>query len=102
MGARLDYRTQIKEKVKQIDFSNGVSKEDAIVIAQNYLIEEKLDEMCVISKAEVIGDLYRNPEYWHVSFPTTLRVKLKQGLKWLSVYVHKTTGKVKYGGEGPS
>lgn len=102
MGEKPDYKIQIKEKYNQIDLSDGVSKEEAIIIAQNYLIEEGLDKICDISTGEVIGDLYNNPEYWHVSFSTTQKVKRQQGLKWASVYVHKKTGEVKYGGEGPS
>jgi hypothetical protein len=102
MSDRPNNKTEIKEKFKQIDLSGSVSKEDAIIIAQNYLIEEGLDKICDISTGEVIGDLYNNPEYWHVSFSTTQKVKQQQGLKWASVYVHKKTGEVKYGGEGPS
>ena len=102
MEANQNYKEQIKEKYKNIDLSDGVSKKEAIIIAQNYLIGEELNNICDITTGEVIGDMYNNPEYWHVSFSTTHKVKLEQGLKWVSVYVNKGTGEVKYGGEGPS
>jgi len=102
MGVNLNYKEQIKEKYKNIDLSDGVSKEEAIIIAQNYLIGEELDKICDIATGEVVGDMYNNPGYWHVSFSATHKVKREQGLKWASVYVNKRTGEVKYGGEGPS
>lgn len=102
MGLNLNYKEQVKEKYKNINLSDGVNKEEAIIIAQNYLIREELDKICDIATGEVVGDMYNNSEYWHVSFSTTHKVKGEQGLKWASVYVNKRTGEVKYGGEGPS
>lgn len=102
MGETSDYKTRIKAKLRNIDISDGVNQKEAIIIAQNYLIDEGLDKICAISTGKVVGDLYNNPEYWHVSFSTTQNVKWKQGLKWASVYVSKKTGEAKYGGEGPS
>lgn len=102
MEARPNYKERIKEKYKNIDLSDGVNKEEAIIIAQNYLIKEGLDKKCNIATTEVVGDLYKNPEYWHVSVSTTHKVKWEQGLKWMSVYVNKKTGEVKGGGAGPS
>lgn len=101
MGEKLDYKSQIKEKYKNINLSDGVDQEEAIIIAQNYLIDEGLNNILVISKPDV--ENYDAKEgYWLVSFPTTIKVRWTQGLKWGSALVDKKSGKVIYRGEGPS
>lgn len=103
MSGRPDFDTQIKEKIKNIDFSDGVSKEEAIVIAQNYMIDEG-DDFCKDYNLlkPTVEESSRFPENWLVGFPTTLKYRLKTGLQWNAMFVNKKTGLVKYSGEGPS
>lgn len=104
MGDMPDYKAQIKEKYKKIDLADGVSKEEAIIIAQNYLLETEWGKSCNLKSAEVFGenDPYWDKNSWHISFKLTFKERLKSGLKWTVLNVDKRTGKVTAGGEGPS
>jgi len=104
MEARPAYKEQIKEKLKNIIFSDGVSKEEAIIIAQNYLLETEWGKSCNLKSAEVFGenDPYWDKDSWHISFKLTYKERVKSGLKWTILNVDKKTGKVTPGGEGPS
>ena len=48
MAQAPDYKELIKGKYKNIDLSEGVSKEEAIIIAQNYLIGKGEDKIFYI------------------------------------------------------
>ena len=102
MGERQDYKTEIKSKFNQIDFSDGISKEEAIIIAQNYLIYN-VDNVYNLKSAEVIGenDPFWPKDSWHISFKVRSREWLSRGLKWGTFNVNKKTGKVTSGGGGP-
>lgn len=102
MGEKPDYKTQLKEKLKQVDIADGVNKEEAIIIAQNYLIDNGLDNLLVISKPKIEEKHHYGDNYWCISFPTNSKVKWTQGLKWGVALVDKKTGKGEYTGEGPS
>lgn len=102
MGMDFKDKSNIKARLKEIDISKGVNKEEAIIIAQNYLIEKGLDNMYLIHTAKVMNDAYNKPDYWCIQISTTPKVALVQGLKWGCVFVNKQTSDVKYGGEGPS
>lgn len=115
MGEKPDYKTVIREKLKQVDISDGVSEEEAILLAQNYMINQKEDfsRNFVLSKPKVVEVNLNDPmfrkldntiykENWVISFPATLEFKLKTGLKWCEMFVNKKTGQVRYSGEGPS
>jgi hypothetical protein len=104
MGERTDYRTEIKEKFKKINLSDGVSKEEAIIIAQNYMLENNGEEDYIIPSAEIFAenDPYWSKESWHISFKTKLKFRLRTSLEWMVVNVDKKTGKVTSGGGGPS
>lgn len=104
MGERPDYKLQIKEKFQKINLSDGVSKEEATIIAQNALIENGGDKDCIISSAEVFAedDSYRDKNYWHISFKTTSRFRSRTGLEWITTNVNKKTGEMVGGGAGPS
>lgn len=103
MGERPDYKTEIREKLKHVDTSDGVNEEEAIIIAQNDLItrDENVDKFCILSKPTVIESPYAK-DCWLVSFPTTLKVKRTRGLKWTTIYIDKKTGEIKGGGASPS
>jgi hypothetical protein len=101
MGEKLDYKSQVIEKYKNINLLDGVDQEEAVIIAQKYLIDEGLKNLLVISKPDVKNCDYEEG-YWLVTFPTTSKVRWTQGLKWGSALVDKKSGKVIYRGEGPS
>lgn len=91
-----------REKLKEVDVSDGVSKDEAIIIAQNYVID-KIQEgkdfykKLGISKPEFSEDhkyVDRFPEDWVILFP------MRYGLlkTWNVIYVNKHTGEVTGGG----
>ncbi|MBU1121610.1 MAG: hypothetical protein KKF54_02795 [Candidatus Omnitrophica bacterium] len=100
----IDYRLQIKEKFKNIDLSDGVNKEEAIIIAQNYIITSNKDKIFDLKSAKIFGenDPYWPSTSWHISFNIISRDWRRRGLKWGTFHVDKKTGVTKYGGEGPS
>lgn len=101
MAERSDYTTEIKEKFKQIDLSDGASKEEAIIIAQNHLIENGLSKDYVVTRPKV-ADLHMFNQ-WEVTFKATYGESIKKGNVfgligifkwWIAVSVDKKTGKV--------
>ena len=91
------YRAQLQ----RIDLSDGVSEEEAVIIAQNYLLENGYKDGYIISSPSV-GTSSLIDGCWVVEFPTTFSVRLQQGLKWLRAHVDKKTGQIKSSGWGPS
>lgn len=91
-----DYRAQLQ----RIDLSDGVSKEEAIIIAQNYLIGEKADKEFVLSRPRV-SDSKLIEGCWRVSFPRALRETLEHGPLWSVVDIDKKTGQIKSFGGWP-
>lgn len=104
MGDRPKYINQIREKKKSINLSDGVSREEAIIIAQNYLIDIEKDKICVLKSAEHFGenDPYWDQNGWHISFKLTAKERARNKLEWLAVVVDKKTGEAKIGSWGPS
>lgn len=104
MAEKQDYEALIKQKFQKINLSDGVSKDEAIVIAQNYLLENEFGKNCILKSAKVFAedDPYWDKNSWHVTFNLKLSKKLKTGLKWTVVNVDKKTGDARSGGEGPS
>ena len=97
MGKSPDY---YRAKLQQIDLSDGVSKEEAIIIAQNYLIDEKADGVFAITKPR-IEDSALIEGCWAVSFSRTWREQLEHGPLWSVVHIDKKTGKIKSSGGWP-
>ena len=100
-----DYRN----KLKSVDPSNGISKEEAMIIAQNDLIDDGTDKFCALSKPSigdsrftVDGTGHTLPPCWEVHFNATLKMRLKSGLRWFRVLIDKKTGQVESSGWGPS
>lgn len=99
VGRPYDY---YREKLKEVDVSDGVSKEEAIIIAQNYVIDmiekgEDFFKKLELAKAQTSEDTsYTNrfPEDWVILFPMSYGL-LKT---WNIIYVNKQTGKVVDGG----
>lgn len=103
MEGKHDYIAKIKEQFKNINFSDGVGKEDAIIIAQNYMINEGANfykDFNILKP--IVEEDSMSSEDWIVGFPTRKEFRLKTGLQWNAMYINKKTGKVKYSGEGPS
>lgn len=99
---------QCKTRLKTIDLSDGISKEEAIIIAQNYSIDEGSEKFYILSRPSVKDSSFTvdgagRPlaPCWEVRFPTMWRVRLKQGLLWGTVLIDKQTGHVKGSGAGP-
>ena len=98
-GKPYDY---YREKLKEVSISDGVSKEEAIIIAQNYIIDkieegEDFYKKLGISKPEFSDDSkYKNQlkENWVILFP------MRYGFlkTWNVVYVNKHSGEVTEGG----
>jgi hypothetical protein len=98
-GRPYDY---YREKLKEVNISDGVSKEEAIIIAQNYIIDKIKEggdfyKKLGISKPEFSDDSkYKNQlkENWVILFP------MRYGFlkTWNVIYVNKQTGKVVDGG----
>lgn len=104
MGESPNYKVEIKEKYKQLNLSDGVTKEEAIIIAQNYMIEERLDKSYAILKPAVEDFEFSQWNEWRVIFKARYIESIKQanifGLIgifkwWISVNVHKKTGEIK-------
>ena len=85
----------------QVNVADGVDQREAIILAQNYLLDEGYNHSYVISKPQV-GESYLVDGCWAVGFPTTWKTWWEQRLKWLAVHIDKNSGEVKSLGWGPS
>jgi hypothetical protein len=90
-----------KEKLKGVDRSDGISRQEAIIIAQNYLIEEGWDKDYIITRPTV-EELDFGTE-WEVIFKATYSESIRRanifGLVgifkwWICVHIDKKTGEV--------
>jgi hypothetical protein len=91
-----------REKLKELNMSDGVSSEEAIIIAQNYVVDmiekgEGFFKKLGIAKARLSEDstyIKRFPQDWVILFP------MSYGLMktWNVMYVNKHTGEVADGG----
>ena len=91
-----------RAKLKDINLADGVSKEEAMIIAQNNLIDDGTDKFCVLSRPSV-GDSDSPVDgagrplgpCWTVSFNATWTMRLKSGLKWFIVYLSSANFKLR-------
>lgn len=81
-----------RERLEKIDISNGVGEKEAIVIAQNYLIDEKLDGNCIIFWPKV-KESFLYDSAWTISFPPSIKVIFNTPFSF-QVHIDKKTGKV--------
>ena len=102
MGPRVDYKQVIRDNLSQVDISDGVSKEEAMIIAQNYMLNKRSDiEKDFNIRKPWVTPTSLFPDSWVVYFPTTFSFRNSTGLKWGGMFVNKKTGELKYSGEGP-
>lgn len=94
--------SKIKKNYQQIDFTDGISKEEAIIIAQYDLIKDEGKNWDLNIKRHRVKEGWLVQGCWSVIFDATLGVKLKSGLKWYAIDVDKKTGEIKVRGWGPS
>ena len=104
MGTSPAYESEIRTKAEQINISDGVNRDEAIVLAQHQLLQDNRARGLSLSSADVFGenDPFWDKDTWHVSFKTKFPSRLKDGTKWWVLNVNKETGEVTYGGGGPS
>ena len=92
--------------------NNGlIIEEKALTLAKDYILSEGLDKILDFKKIRPVCekddayDLLNEDDFeadWIFIIPTTSKVRLLQGLKWGIIYVNRKSGKIIYGGEGPS
>ena len=94
----LDY---YKEKLKEVNISDGVNKEEAIILAQNYIVnDEELKSMCNVHKPRIY-EVRLSEGYWEVQFPLKWKYGIGPLRRWVVLYVDIKTGEVKGGGQTP-
>ena len=102
MGEKPDYKEQIKQQFKNMDSSGGITKGDAVVIAQNYIVDKGIDKNCVITRPKITDKGWSIPDgCWEISFKATANIRRKQGLEWFSVFIDKSQGTIKGSGWSP-
>jgi hypothetical protein len=97
---------QIKQDYAKLNLTDGVNKEEALVIAQNFIINDsstlssnvniRSGEVGESGLKEVVGDC------WAVGFDAIAKFRRQTGLKWFTVHIDKLTGEIKTTGWGPS
>lgn len=85
-------KSAYKTRLKEINITDGVDGKEAIIIAQNYLIGERLDKNCIIfwPKAK---DSFLYDNAWTVNFPPSIKVIFNTPFAF-QVHIDKKTGKV--------
>ena len=96
---------QIKQNYAKLNLTDGVSREEALIIAQNFVINDSYaSSSVVISSGKVMESGFKKTlgNCWAVSFNAKLKVKGQRGLKWFTLHIDKTTGEIKVKDWGPS
>lgn len=96
---------QIKQDYAKLNLTDGVSKEEALIIAQNFVINDSYaSSSVVISSGKVMESGFKKTlgNCWAVSFNAQLKVKRQTGLKWFTLHIDKATGEIKVKDWGPS
>jgi hypothetical protein len=91
-----------REKLKEVNISDGVSKEEAITIAQNYVIDmieegKSFYKKLVISKSSILEE-WESEKDWAITVPIRCGLALISPTEYI-LFVNKMTGKVIPGGE---
>ncbi|MBI3617462.1 MAG: hypothetical protein HY210_04495 [Candidatus Omnitrophica bacterium] len=85
-----------KDSLTQIDKEDGISAEEAIVVARMYIIEKNITEGLQISRPKV-NDSKLVENCWTVKFRPNMKGILMLGFSY-SVDVDKATGEVRLAG----
>lgn len=97
---------QIKEDYANLNLADGVSKEEAFVIAQYFIINDSstLSSNVNLGSGKVMESGLKNVigDCWAVNFSAQSKFRRQTGLKWFDVHIDKLTGKIKTTGWGPS
>jgi hypothetical protein len=109
-GYAMDNNTKMIEQINnnyaKLNLSDGISEEEALIIAQHFIINDSSSVFSnvVIMRGKVMESGLKNVigDCWVVSFTAKLKFKWQTGLKWFDVHIDKTTGDVKTTGWGPS
>lgn len=100
MAGKSDY-DYYKEKLKGVSISDGVNKEEAIILAQNYIIDDrKLKIMYIVQKPKIY-ETRLSEGYWEVQFPLRWKYGIGPLRRWGVLYVDIKTGEVEGGGQAP-
>ena len=91
-----DYK-YYKASMNTVNYSDGISKEEAIIIARNSMIEDgDAKDFNLANPTVESGGL--NDELWDVEFKARLWLEATRGIFFGTVYIDKKTGQVKGGG----
>jgi hypothetical protein len=85
----VNFENQIREKCKKIDLKNGVTKEEATIIAQNELLNSKYKDNFDITKPNLSYD--KEYKTWGVEFKP--KKNFKNDINW-GVLINEKTGEV--------
>lgn len=97
--SRNDKIAEIQGKAKTIDASDEISKEEAVLIAQNALIENEDEDVDILHPS--IRESWLIKGCWAVTFNVSRRFRSEHGLKWFAVHIDKKDGKIMTSGPGP-
>ena len=102
MGAPKDWEGKIEKQYQKINTADGISKDEASLIAQNFLIEDgfTLSQVNILKPKVYESSLVDG--CWAVGFDASFKVRWEQGLKWYSLHIDKKTGQIKSQGWGPA
>jgi len=95
-GGAMAERPVKENSQEKIDLSDGVNKEEAIILAKNYLMQKGLEKNVVMLKPKV-KESRLVKECWAVYFPPSPKMKERMPFNFV-VDVDKNTGEIKLTG----
>ncbi len=104
MAINPDKSNEIIKKYNRINFSDGINKDEAIIIAQHSIVtdeENNWKDNLKVASAEV-DNSGLDEGWWAVGFDATLSFKSRTGLRWFTIHIDKKTGEIKSKGWGPA
>jgi len=105
MGEHQKKNTNFKKNFSELNISDGVNKDEAKAIAENFIKNDNyLSTAVVIPTAKVFESGLKDVigDCWAVNYRAKLSIKMKTGLKWFIVHIDKSTGEIKTTGWGPA
>ena len=110
-GCAMNMNSDRNSSSNNLENNGLIIEEKALILAKDYILSEGLDkildskEIRPVCEKDDAYDLLTEDDFeadWIFIIPTTSKVRLFQGLEWGIIYVNRKSGKVIYGGEGPS